>query len=282
MTSMSAAEIIRQEARQQLALARQRAVQPVPASSLRLLTGLALALMVCAAGLWAGAGYRFGFVPLNALGAVLPVGVWSFVTSLGDTAVALALFLPLSRGNWHLCRVVMISALLGLAWTHGIKHVMPLPRPPAVLEPGDLIMIGDLSASGSFPSGHAQTAMLLAGVAVLCAPGMVWRWLALGLGLLAALSRVPVGMHWPVDTLAGAAGGIVTTLIALVIARRLGPPSAWSVALVLGLSALAALVVISGHPHDHPAAQPWLRLIGAGALLAFVRPFAQRLIRGAS
>jgi len=59
----------------------------------------------------------------------------------------------------------------------------------------------------SFPSGHSATA---AGLAV----GLAWlypqgRWLFAGLAMLAMLQRVQSGAHFPSDTLAGAAVGVL-------------------------------------------------------------------------
>lgn len=255
---------------------------PQPMRALRAISGLAIAISLGAAVIWLAGGYHAGFFTLNGLTPSLPAWFWSLLTCLGDSAVALALFLPLSRGNWHMARVVLIACILGLAWTHGFKHFAPMPRPQGMLSLDQFNSIGALSASGSFPSGHAQTAMTLATVAALCAKRALWMWTALILGLASAVSRVFVGMHWPIDTLAGAAGGLVCVLIATAVAARLGPPRAWPVMLTFALCLAAAVMVILGYPDDYPAAQPWLRLIGLAALLSFLWPVARALRRAES
>lgn len=264
---------------EQMGLARAAAEGPEPFNALRAISGLAIVISLSAAVLWLVGGYHAGFFTLNGFTPVLPAWFWSLLTCLGDSAVALALFLLLAQGNWHLCRVILIASIIGLAWTHGFKQFAPMPRPEGLLALEQFNSIGDLSSSGSFPSGHAQAAMTLAAVAALCAKRALWIWSALILGLASALSRVFVGMHWPVDVLAGAAGGLVCVLLATAIAARLGPPRAWPVMLTLALCVIAAAMVSFGHPDDYPAAQPWLSLLGIATLLSFLWPVGRALVR---
>jgi undecaprenyl-diphosphatase len=81
--------------------------------------------------------------------------------------------------------------------------------------PGALIAIPH---SHSFPSGH--TAMSFAAATVLtalvprAAPAFVVLALAIG------YSRIYVGVHWPLDVIAGAVLGVATALLLLAAARR--------------------------------------------------------------
>ncbi|MFN4128901.1 MAG: phosphatase PAP2 family protein, partial [Paracoccaceae bacterium] len=63
----------------------------------------------------------------------------------------------------------------------------------------------------AFPSGHSTTAMAAAVALALCFRRHAWAWLAVG--LLAAMSRALLGVHWLSDCLAGAALGTVVTVI---------------------------------------------------------------------
>jgi membrane-associated phospholipid phosphatase len=63
----------------------------------------------------------------------------------------------------------------------------------------------------SFPSGHATTATACAVALAIAFPRQAWAWLSLG--LLTALSRAFLGVHWLTDALAGVALGAVATLI---------------------------------------------------------------------
>lgn len=247
----------------------------VPADVLNGLWALAAALAAGTAAIWLLGGYHAGFFALNDLAPAVPAGFWSVLTCLGDSAVALAIFLGLARGNLQLARIVLIACALGLLWTHGFKQTLPLLRPVGVLEPGSFYALGATKASQSFPSGHAQTAMTLAAIAVLCTRTRVWQVAALVLGLAAALSRVFVGVHWPVDVLAGAAGGLICVAVAVLIDRRLAPMRpvwAWT---TVGLCTVAAVMVAAGYPPGYPAARPWLRGIGVAALVIFYGPIAR-------
>jgi undecaprenyl-diphosphatase len=107
-----------------------------------------------------------------------------------------------------------IVATLPVVWAadlaaYGLKLLVDRPRPhlhPLVQVPAD----------PSFPSGHAATsfagATMLAGFAPRLAP-----WLYL-LAAAIAFSRIYVGVHWPLDVLAGAALG---TLLALAVSASL-------------------------------------------------------------
>ena len=63
----------------------------------------------------------------------------------------------------------------------------------------------------SFPSGHATTAAACALTLAICAPRHSWAWVSIG--LVAALSRAFLGVHWLSDCLAGLLLGTVVTLV---------------------------------------------------------------------
>lgn len=66
------------------------------------------------------------------------------------------------------------------------------------------------SGWAAFPSGHATTATAAAVAMALCFPRQAWGWLAIG--LLSALTRALLGVHWLSDCLAGIALGAVVTI----------------------------------------------------------------------
>jgi len=73
----------------------------------------------------------------------------------------------------------------------------------------------------SFPSGHAARAFLIAAMAIALGP----TWMAILLAIWAPLvtfSRVMMGVHYFSDVIAGAALGIVVTLIGLQFLPLLG------------------------------------------------------------
>lgn len=106
----------------------------------------------------------------------------------------------------HGVGIVLTVALSG-GVVNAVKVAADRDRPPAhFADKGlDIEVVGGVPSDRSFPSGHSQTAF---GAAVyLCflypigAP--VFLLLAAGVGL----SRIALGVHFPLDVLAGAAAG---------------------------------------------------------------------------
>jgi membrane-associated phospholipid phosphatase len=134
-----------------------------------------------------------------------------------------ALGLALLRRRPELLLLVLaadaVSDLLALA----IKRFVDIERPAVrYAHPKALVAVPH---DHSFPSGHAATSFACATVLALAAPR-----LAIPLYLLAAAiaySRVYVGVHYPLDVLAGAllGVGVATALLKLVRVRRRSPPA---------------------------------------------------------
>ena len=146
------------------------------------------------------------FLLLNKLGPATSDWLWANLTLLGDGMAAFALCLPLWRRRPDLLWALAFLAVLGTLWVHGMKPLMDVSRPPAVL--GDQVhVIGRLYQAHSFPSGHATTAFALAGLLTLGIASRAWIAAIIALATVVALSRAVVGVHWPLDILAGAFGG---------------------------------------------------------------------------
>lgn len=97
----------------------------------------------------------------------------------------------------------------------GLKSVVDRPRPFSVLPQADPLFGGTVGAS--LPSGHATTSF--AGAVVL---GYLFRAAApalVPLALAVAFSRVYVGVHYPLDVLAGAAIGATVAALAVWVLR---------------------------------------------------------------
>lgn len=102
-----------------------------------------------------------------------------------------------------------------------LKAAAGRERPYEAVPAADPLLRWDLGSS--LPSGHAATSV--AGAVILAY--LLGRW-RLWLGLLAAavaFSRVYVGVHYPLDVLAGGALGAVVGVTAVALVRRLQPTS---------------------------------------------------------
>ena len=99
-----------------------------------------------------------------------------------------------------------------------IKGVVGRERPP-VADPGVSALV-HVPGDASFPSSHAATAFAAAGVVAMRYPAL--RLPLLGLASVIAVSRVYLGVHYPLDVLAGACLGLGIAWLATRIALRGG------------------------------------------------------------
>jgi membrane-associated phospholipid phosphatase len=212
---------------------------------------------------------RVLFMMLNSIGPATSDALWANITVLGDGMVAFALCLPLWRRRPDLLWALAFLALFGTLWVHGMKPLIDVARPPAVL--GDQVhVIGRVYQAHSFPSGHATTAFALAGLLTLGIAARAWVAAIVAAASAVALSRVVVGVHWPLDILAGAFGGWLCAVLAVWLGgrtRRFGEHPAVQATLAVLLAACAAALV-AGYPDDYPQAVLFQRVIGICCLAA--------------
>ena len=147
---------------------------------------------------------------------------WVLIPTLVIVVAAMAIMLPLRRGRYRRAfyEAVLLSGYLfigvgapGLA-SNIMKRLIGRGRPVVYEEVGAFEfqrVINDWTFQ-SFPSGHATTSLAIAFVVGFMVP----RFFAILLliAVAAALSRVPVGMHYPTDVIAGF---VVGTLGAYVV-----------------------------------------------------------------
>ena len=134
----------------------------------------------------------------------LPVGI--------ITVVVLTVVYVVAR-NRSVLPVATVAAAAGLAWVlaHVAKAVADRPRPYEVM--ADAVLRQQPAHGTSFPSSH--TAVTLA-VAIAIVPFLARLLAAAGIAyaVLVGWSRVYLGVHYPLDVLAGAgigmaAGGVI-------------------------------------------------------------------------
>lgn len=142
----------------------------------------------------------------------------SWVGTYGLVWIALGLGLAVLRRRPGLLLAVLGADAASQLAASGLKSWVGRLRPALVCpEPKALVHVPH---SSSFPSGHAASSFACATVLVLAAPR-----LAAPLSVLAAaiaFSRVYVGVHYPLDVLAGAAVGVLLGLACSKALRRLG------------------------------------------------------------
>ncbi|MCG6898301.1 MAG: phosphatase PAP2 family protein [Thiocapsa sp.] len=230
---------------------------------------LIVALTLCLAG-----GYHAGFIQVNSAAAAYPDWVWEWLTVLGDERVSFALALLFALRYPRVFWALILSAVVAIAYSRGLKTLLDATRPPGVLAAEAFNLIGPGHRRASFPSGHSVTAAVFFGVLIYHTPRSGLRALFLLLAVLVGLSRVAVGVHWPVDVAAGLLGGAIAAWIgARLAAHWAGPATELSVHLAfVTLGSILAIALVYNDGGYHSAARP-LAILGAAALVVVLTQY---------
>ncbi|QGU31570.1 phosphatase PAP2 family protein [Thermochromatium tepidum] len=222
-------------------------------------------------GLYLICGYHAGFPRLNVLAAAYPSWIWACLTALGDERALFALTLFFSLRRPRLFWTLILSALIAIAASRGLKVLLDTARPPAVLAADAFHLIGPALKRMSFPSGHSVSIVVFCGVLMLHTRWIEWRVLLLLIALLVGASRVAVGAHWPIDVIAGLTLGALSAWLGGRLALRwTGPASRLDVHLTCVV--LAAVMACGLLFDDGGYAQAALmqRLLALGALASAI------------
>jgi undecaprenyl-diphosphatase len=101
--------------------------------------------------------------------------------------------------------VTFFAVLLALGLAMALGHVYHEARP--FVSDGDTRLLISHGADNSFPSDHATLVFAVGGAIVWWRRGM--GLVCLGLALLTGISRIYVGVHWPLDVLGSALAGVL-------------------------------------------------------------------------
>lgn len=139
---------------------------------------------------------------------------FTYLSMLGDGYFNI--YLALGIGIWQIFvrrKKAFLSLHILNTWFFAgiiadtIKRVVARPRP---------LNIHNLT---SFPSGHSATVFALATLFSLRYPRK--QWLFWPIAFMVSLSRVIIGVHYPLDVTAGGAIGILTTILYFYIVKKL-------------------------------------------------------------
>ena len=117
------------------------------------------------------------------------------------------LFLFHRIGRLDVIRLILAILLVHLVVDLGLKPWIDRPRPPFAI-PGATV-IGDVPETRSFPSGHAANAGAAAFVLTAALPALRWRVLVWSAAVVVGVARVYLGVHYPLDAIAGALIGVL-------------------------------------------------------------------------
>jgi membrane-associated phospholipid phosphatase len=208
------------------------------------------------------------FLLLNGATADLPPALLQSLTFLGDTVAALALALLFAYRFPHVLPAMVTTAFFATLYTHTLKPLVNAPRPLAVLGEEHVHLFGKALKTFSFPSGHAVTAFALAGVIVFAVEHRGIRIAVLIGACTVALSRVFVGVHWPIDVAAGALGGWLSAIAGTLLASRWkwgAQPNNQRILVAILMAVSLSLFVYDG---GYPLAQPLAWSLAVAALIS--------------
>lgn len=240
-------------------------------SVLWLLLGAAVCAAFGAALRSLGGDYTAGFHALNEAGRTVPAWLLANITEIGNTAVLGALCATAARRQPQLLIALVIAVLIGAVAVNQFKSLFDVPRPPGVLASDTFRLVGAAYTTGSFPSGHTFATFSVAGVLLAFTGHSGMRAALLAVAAVVGFSRVLIGVHWPLDVLGGAAGGLLTAAAAVWLARRWSGAfhPAWHLAMLALVLVSNAVVLIDGSNYD--LADPMARTVVAActAVLAW-------------
>ncbi|SMF31718.1 4-amino-4-deoxy-L-arabinose transferase [Alteromonadaceae bacterium Bs31] len=223
-------------------------------------------LLLVAAVSYLFGGYHFAFHSINRLASYIPEFILHNITVFGDGALLLTLVLLFANRNVRLHWLVFIAAIVGGIVSNTLKEYFDAARPPAILAAESFNLFGKAYKQHSFPSGHTLTAFLMVGVAFYYASARWQKSLLLMAGILVGLSRIWLGVHWPIDTLVGAALGLFCAIFALWLGNK------WPIGInlamhrfILLLLVVAALILLL-EKNDYRLALPLLYICAIAAL----------------
>jgi undecaprenyl-diphosphatase len=119
-----------------------------------------------------------------------------------------------AHGRW-----IAIATVTALLLAEGLINIVLKPlirRERPYTRPGLAVLLVRAPGPHSWPSAHAGSS--LAAAAVLASAYPTWSPIILAVGLLVGYSRVYVGVHYPLDVIAGDTVGLVCAAAVLLLA----------------------------------------------------------------
>ncbi len=106
---------------------------------------------------------------------------------------------------------IFYACLLWLIFSYIIKQFVDIDRPETYLEQTSNLIMSSIPAK-SFPSDHATVSFAFTVALFFAGFKKIW-YIFLPCIILMNLSRIIVGVHWPIDIIAGAINGTIAAIV---------------------------------------------------------------------
>ncbi len=163
---------------------------------------------------------RDTFIYLNGLGIERYDVLWSTITNFATWIPLFILFIYLifrhypKKEAFYVLGTVCVTVITVALLTGITKELVARLRPGNTDEINSLIRILKSPAGYSFFSGHASSSFsITTSVFLFLRRHITWSWLFFIWPIIFALSRIYVGVHFPLDILVGAGVGILFAIL---------------------------------------------------------------------
>lgn len=140
-----------------------------------------------------------------------------YVTDLGNGWFVVALAAIFSLFNYHKAFVIAIGYAITSLSAQAIKYIFIAPRPKLYfgreIAHAHFVKGIDILSTYSFPSGHTDTAFMLAVMFTYWSKNKLWGPVFLLLAIMVGYSRMYLSEHFFEDVIAGSVLGFVLTVI---------------------------------------------------------------------
>ena len=160
---------------------------------------------------------NFLFYYINHLSSFLPDTFWILITEFGNAYILLGILSFLFIKHPILVTRIIVALLISTIIVRFSKEIFSAIRPPGILPLNTFNLIGSAITENSFPSGHATT--ISAFICSLTLSNYIQREFNFFLSLfliITCVSRVSIGVHWPIDILIGFYIGFLSSYVSII------------------------------------------------------------------
>lgn len=214
------------------------------------------------------------FIGINSFAARSNPYIWSNLTLLGDTLPAAVMMLLFIRKRPDLIWAGIIATIIAIIVVNIIKFYAGSIRPPAVISKDIINIIGPALVHRSFPSGHTVTIFTLTSILIFYFRSVRVRLILILLALLVGISRIAVGVHWPVDVLAGAVLGSLFGIAGVYCVRKLEWDTNRKIQIIIGFVLIClSIYLLCFYDSKYPQAKYLQSILASAVLVAGIREY---------